>query len=36
MRADKQADAAVGGGAGEDGQHREQQQVSEAVALALA
>jgi hypothetical protein len=35
-RTDEQADAAVGGGAGQDGQHREQQQGSEAVALALA
>ena len=39
MRADEQADAAVGGGAGQDGQHRqdaEQQRVGEAVAPALA
>src|SRR3954454_18049001 len=36
MHADEQADAAVGGGAGQDGQHREQQQVGEAVALPLA
>src|SRR4051794_20267524 len=34
--ADEQADAAVGGGAGQDGQHREQQQGSEAVTPALA
>jgi hypothetical protein len=36
MHADEQADAAVGGGAGQDGQHREQQQGSEAVTPALA
>jgi len=36
MHADEQADAAVGGRPGEDGQHREEQQGSEAVALALA
>jgi hypothetical protein len=36
MHADEQADAAVGGGAREDRQHREQQQGSEAVTLALA
>ncbi len=36
MHADEQADAAVGGGAGQDRQHREQQQGSEAVTLALA
>src|SRR3982751_6538095 len=36
MHADEQADAAVGGRAGQDGQHREQQQVGEAVTLALA
>jgi hypothetical protein len=36
MHADEQADAAVGGGAGQDGQHREQQQGGEAVAPALA
>src|SRR3954454_14730141 len=36
MQADEQADAAVGGRAGQDGQHREQQQVGEAVTPALA
>src|SRR5688572_4311664 len=36
MHADEQADAAVGGGAGQHRQHREQQQGSEAVTLALA
>jgi hypothetical protein len=36
MHADEQADAAVGGGAREDRQHREQQQGSEAITLALA
>jgi hypothetical protein len=36
MHADEQADAAVGGGASQDGQDREQQQGSEAVAQALA
>jgi hypothetical protein len=36
MHADEQADAAVGGRAGEDGQHREEQQGSEAVTLTLA
>src|SRR4051794_41704808 len=36
MHADEQTDAAVGGGAREDRQHREQQQGSEAVTLALA
>jgi hypothetical protein len=36
MRADEQADAAVGGGAGQHRQDAEQQQVGEAVALALA
>ena len=36
MHADEQADAAVGGGAREDRQDREQQQGSEAVTLALA
>src|SRR5829696_9084547 len=36
MHADEQADAAVGGGAGQDGQHREQQQGGKAVTLSLA
>src|SRR4051794_4834814 len=36
MHADEQADAAVRGRAGEDGQHREEQQGSEAVTLTLA
>src|SRR4051794_31146660 len=36
MHADEQTDAAVGGGAREDRQNREQQQGSEAVTLALA
>ena len=36
MHADEQADAAVGGRPGEDGQHREEQQGSEAVTLTLA
>jgi len=36
VHADEQADAAVGGGAGQDGQDAEQQQVGEAVAPALA
>jgi hypothetical protein len=36
VHADEQADAAVGGGARQDGQHREQQQVGQRVALALA
>src|SRR4051794_41254181 len=35
MHADEQADAAVGGGAGQDGQYREQQQVGERVAATL-
>ena len=36
VHADEQADAAVGGRAGQDGQDAEQQQVGEAVAPALA
>src|SRR4051794_35384948 len=36
MHADEQADAAVGGGAGQHRQDAEQQQVGEAVALPLA
>jgi hypothetical protein len=36
VHADERADAAVGGGARQDGSHREQQQGSEAVTLALA
>jgi hypothetical protein len=36
MHADEHPNAAVGGGAGQDGQHREEQQVGERVALALA
>ena len=36
MHADEQADAAVGGGAGQDGQHRKQQQGGKAVTLSLA
>src|SRR3982751_6808419 len=35
VHADEQADAAVAGGARQDGQHREQQQVGQRVALAL-
>jgi hypothetical protein len=36
MHADEQADAAVGGGAGQDGQHCKQQQGGKAVTLSLA
>ena len=36
MHGDEDPHAAVGGGAGQDRQYREQQQVGEAVALALA
>src|SRR3954452_19152610 len=35
MHADEQADAAVGGGAGQDGKDAEQQQGSQGIALAL-